>query len=380
MQCLKIKELLSPYLDGVLSPPVGDDVAAHLAVCANCRVEYRALQEIVNAMKNLPEIIPPPEFSAQVMDIIAAALNPVPQKSGIAAFFNGFNKGYLSRAVALAATMMLTFGITALMYGMPGQWGNRLPVVVERNEESVIPDKSNPGSGGGGGYAGTDAGGGLGQPGHLEVITPLIVADNSGKTDQTGNGPDGNSLTDKTGDISSGVTQSMVLKEGNIYQKAAYGNIPATNKDSSNVVRSASIVLAAEDSSVPEKIAELAGDNGGYMLPGANDRGTIAMKVPNDRFKQALSGIREMGNSNLRQIAGKDVSEKLYNYEDNLRDLANEEQELLVAVDKAAGSPAELKAAKDRLAQVRKEMESKKKQHSKLLDEVQLATIKVNLE
>jgi predicted anti-sigma-YlaC factor YlaD len=67
MQCLVVRELLSPYLDGVLSLAEQKEISAHLAVCPSCRAEFEILCDLVNILKDLPELSPSSGFSARVI-------------------------------------------------------------------------------------------------------------------------------------------------------------------------------------------------------------------------------------------------------------------------------------------------------------------------
>jgi len=372
MQCLKIEELLSPYLDGILSPAEREDVASHLAVCTNCREKFEALSEVVDIMKNLPEIAPPPEFSALVMAKVAAD-----KKTGRAAIFKNFNKNNWSRAFSLVAAFVLVFGVTALLYGMPGQWRNIITTVNVHRNETITDDQIN-----------ND------KRVDISFIEQTSESSEPPGSDRSDHGETGlmedkperaSQPVDVTGDdvpVPAGapvIPQKMAEKEGAIFQQVAYGNVPAAGKESSNLVRSATLALSTEDPCVvPEKISDLADDNGGYLESGDPDSGTFAVKVPADRFQNVLNGIREMGGTNTSLITNQDVSEQLYSYEDNIRELANEEQMLLVAMDRAS-SPVESQAARARLAKVRNDMENQKKLHGKLLNDTKLATIIVNL-
>ena len=47
MECSKVKELLSEYLDGMLDEEAGARVQAHLSECADCRDEHASLKALV---------------------------------------------------------------------------------------------------------------------------------------------------------------------------------------------------------------------------------------------------------------------------------------------------------------------------------------------
>lgn len=74
MQCREIKELLSPYLDGMLSPSEGEVVSSHLAVCPDCQAHWHVLYDVVELIKNLPGINPPSGFSAGVINKLNASV------------------------------------------------------------------------------------------------------------------------------------------------------------------------------------------------------------------------------------------------------------------------------------------------------------------
>lgn len=60
MKCTEIKELLSAYADGELSPQQRDMVEKHLAECSECRnklVEYERIQGHLTSLQRLPSIL-----------------------------------------------------------------------------------------------------------------------------------------------------------------------------------------------------------------------------------------------------------------------------------------------------------------------------------
>ncbi|MDF9409110.1 DUF4349 domain-containing protein [Pelotomaculum isophthalicicum JI] len=362
MQCLEIEELLSPYLDEVLDPSESEVVASHLAVCASCREKYDILNETVNFIKNLPEMASPPEFGTQVINEVLTY--PAREKTGLGSVFKTFKKSGWLRACSFAAMFVVIFSITTLIYGMPpGQWYQKISsllVYEQRNEPKPDAEiKSNE---------------------RVDINETDPKEDGPGYEDKLDNIP---GLPANDGSSPAGipvVPQKMAEKEGAIITEVAYGYIPASNKEPHNLLLDATLALSTENPSVvPEKIADLADKNGGYLAPGSSEEGTLTVKVPADRFDNVLSSIREMGNTDTRRIAGEDVSEKISGYENNIRYLANEKQMSLKAIENA-GSSAETQAAQAQLDKVQTDMEQQKKLYSKLLNDTHVATIKVNLQ
>ncbi|MEE9297779.1 MAG: zf-HC2 domain-containing protein [Acidimicrobiia bacterium] len=58
------RELLSAHLDGELTADEGSRVDLHLATCADCTHELRALASVRTALRSLPELEPPTPLMA----------------------------------------------------------------------------------------------------------------------------------------------------------------------------------------------------------------------------------------------------------------------------------------------------------------------------
>lgn len=68
MECKKVEELLSEYIDGIL--PVEDtaDVRDHLASCERCRETWQSMVSIIEIMGGMEELDPPAGFLGRVSD------------------------------------------------------------------------------------------------------------------------------------------------------------------------------------------------------------------------------------------------------------------------------------------------------------------------
>jgi len=119
MPCLKINELLSPYIDGMLESSQAAQVEQHIAACAACRTEYAKLRNVVELVKGLPEVAPPPEFHSNLLQRLQTLSTPT-VNSGQTVWIRQLARGKWSQALAVAAVLMLTVGVTALWYGKNG--------------------------------------------------------------------------------------------------------------------------------------------------------------------------------------------------------------------------------------------------------------------
>lgn len=66
MNCREIEDMLSAYIDGELAAAEALAVTKHLSMCNICRQELVELQEVINSIRNLPELDPPADFHAKL--------------------------------------------------------------------------------------------------------------------------------------------------------------------------------------------------------------------------------------------------------------------------------------------------------------------------
>lgn len=62
MECRKVKEWLSEYLDGMLDEEASALVQTHLSECADCRKEYASLKALVRELGTMEAVSPPADF------------------------------------------------------------------------------------------------------------------------------------------------------------------------------------------------------------------------------------------------------------------------------------------------------------------------------
>ena len=67
MDCEKVQENLSAYLDGELSPQEADAVRAHLESCEDCAAEAESLRSTVRLVRSLERAQAPAVLKRRVM-------------------------------------------------------------------------------------------------------------------------------------------------------------------------------------------------------------------------------------------------------------------------------------------------------------------------
>jgi len=108
MDCRKIEQLISPYIDQELTRAEADMVRVHLSGCTDCQKEYEDLVRLSSVMQNLKQaVVPaPPGFSAAVMQRIRQEekVAPLPRKTG------WLRRNWKQTVAGIAAAAMLLAG------------------------------------------------------------------------------------------------------------------------------------------------------------------------------------------------------------------------------------------------------------------------------
>ena len=76
MTCREIRQQLSAYLDGELSPEESRSVRAHVASCPACRAELESLRRTIEAVKDLPPVAAPHDLKQRILETVNAADSP----------------------------------------------------------------------------------------------------------------------------------------------------------------------------------------------------------------------------------------------------------------------------------------------------------------
>jgi len=114
VKCREVKSLISDWLDGLL-PERQREFQAHLDDCLPCSRRLQEMKLVMTALCKLKQPVapPPPEFAAQVMALLR--LEQLKQERH---FFR-----IPTRSLALAASILLLFGINGLLLNSYGNGG-----------------------------------------------------------------------------------------------------------------------------------------------------------------------------------------------------------------------------------------------------------------
>jgi len=136
MDCRKIEQLMSPYLDGELVPVEAGAVRSHLSVCAACQQEYEDLVRLSVSLKHMGEVLVPAPigFKDTLMQHINEEKVITPVKTS-----RWFNRSWRQAAVGAAAAVLLIFGATSMNMSPVFQIAEKTPIIESQ------PGVSNPG-------------------------------------------------------------------------------------------------------------------------------------------------------------------------------------------------------------------------------------------
>jgi len=152
------------------------------------------------------------------------------------------------------------------------------------------------------------------------------------------------------------------------------------------VIMNANLTLEVKDfPAASSQIAAIARRHGGYVahsqiyLPTEGKQsGTVTIKVPQEKYGEALEQIKKLGKVVDLEESAEDVTEKFIDMDARLRNLKVEEERVL-AILQRAGRLRDVLLVEERLSSVREKIETLEGQFRYLKFQIAMATIKVNL-
>ncbi len=171
-------------------------------------------------------------------------------------------------------------------------------------------------------------------------------------------------------------------------QKAMTGTapVPASQLSERKIIQTGFISIEVVDfqtsSREVDRIAIEAGgfvsNSNSFVTDNGQRRGTITIRVPKDKFKDAMEKLEGIGDVKSKSVSGEDVSEEFIDLEARLSNLEKQEKRLLEILEKATTVEDILKV-EAQLERVRGEIERITGRLRFLENRVDLATITVEL-
>jgi predicted anti-sigma-YlaC factor YlaD len=111
MNCQNARLLMSEWLDARLDANSIVGLREHMTTCPNCRAHWHALQHVSSVFQSADVAMPPPDFTARVMQRIQAA-QPVARRPLLAVRTATLAWGTLAATLFLLCTMVVFYGST----------------------------------------------------------------------------------------------------------------------------------------------------------------------------------------------------------------------------------------------------------------------------
>jgi Domain of unknown function (DUF4349) len=152
------------------------------------------------------------------------------------------------------------------------------------------------------------------------------------------------------------------------------------------VIKTADLAVEVERDGLGEAVnavTTVAGRYGGFVVSsttGGADarRGTLTLRVPSDRFEEALADLAGLGTLDRRWVSGEDVSQEFVDLEARLRNLGTQEAVMLRLFDEAATVSDTIRIQRE-LSGVQLQIEEIEGRLRYLRDQTAMSTITVEL-
>ncbi len=138
MACKDIREQLSAYLEGTVSPEDRAAIEDHLKSCSLCSEALSDLSKTLECVKNLEEVAPPPWLTQKVMARIRAEARP-----GKSLFRRLFYPLHVKLPIEAVATVLVV-GLALYVYRDIAPEVKLAQVPVEKSAPEVLPEERKP--------------------------------------------------------------------------------------------------------------------------------------------------------------------------------------------------------------------------------------------
>ncbi len=120
MDCKHVNDHLIDFLYQELEPEQLDQIEGHIKSCDGCASELAAFESTRSAMRELPELEPPPALSQVLMREAARAVTPVEEAGFWERLRAGMRMMVLHPAMTAAVVLVVVVGISFTVYQRGG--------------------------------------------------------------------------------------------------------------------------------------------------------------------------------------------------------------------------------------------------------------------
>ncbi|MFZ7102703.1 MAG: DUF4349 domain-containing protein [Peptococcaceae bacterium] len=356
-KCADFQDLLSLYIDSCLDDSERAELEEHLKSCPECREELQALQETVLMFNSLEEeeLIPPASFRRELRQKLEKD-----QKAGKVTFMdkviNYVNQKPLRVWMPLAAAALLLFIIVpvAMNFGQLGRGSKSAPQEAQVEMYSGAAEEN-------GALRG-------------KVSFNRDEADNAA--------PDMNMTMKARGETAPQAPQMDLKAEQDLTL------VEQSAETERKIIKTGQLNLEVDSyKDAAGQVNHLVDEMSGYMVSENTyvyDQqrkllmGDIAIRIPNERFAEAISRLESLGNINNRSVNSQDVTEEYVDVESRLKAMRLKEERLLAILDQS-GTLGDVLAVENELANTRADLEALEGRLRYLNNRTELSTINMTI-
>lgn len=338
MECKAVQEKLSLYLDGELSISDIKLIEEHTKMCTACREELSSLEETVNLVRSLEPVDVPSDLKDKIMERVKTVGDSNIAASRWQHAWNRWGRAFSSVAAILIAAVLIGKAASGPGFGLKSQ----APVADEALK-----------------YAGAKS----------EVAESAMPEEQYQATPRL-------------------MQQPMSLNKA---EAESGWDQRSTEADTRNLLMARKVIQTAHLSIQVEKIdiaadqlQQLVKEYHGFiqnsnMLRQEIGRGAhFALRVPSPNFDEVLIQLEKLGDVQEKGTTGQDITEEYVDVDARCRNLSRQEERLLTILSQASTVEDILKV-EEQLERVRGEIETLTGRLRYLDNQVELATINVEL-
>ncbi|MGI6225536.1 MAG: DUF4349 domain-containing protein [Peptococcales bacterium] len=356
--CSDYREKMSLYIDDCLDKNEKAAFRKHLETCSDCQEELESLQDVVSMFNSLSEeeLIPPASFRRELRKRIEDEQKRVTKLSYFDKVIKFINKFSFKTWMPLAAAAVLLFVFIPVLtngFGLSFLGGAKSSQEMVKSDSTPMEYRSLP------------------QDGNLDMNmakNKLLAGGSPGMVAPSAEAPE--AAPDM---LTMNVEEELKAEETAVERK---------------IIKTGYLNLQVDSyKTATSHIKDMVGEMQGYIVSENSHvynqehkllAGSMTLRIPQERFDEALERVEQMGNANNRNIDSQDVTEEYVDVESRLKAMRLKEERLLSILNKS-GSLGDILAVENELARTRADLEALEGRLKYLNNRTDLSTINVEI-